>query len=125
MHRAAAADLGLEVPTKEQASHVIGLGLHDALRHAVPGLPAARTAEFVERYRHHFRAREDEMDLFPGMRELLQSLHGTKILGIATGKEQARPRPSARGTGLGPCFRASRCRGRKRIPSRTRRCCSS
>jgi len=107
--RAAAADLGLEVPTKEQASHVIGLGLHDALRHAVPGLPAARTAEFVERYRHHFRAREDEMDLFPGMRELLQSLHGTKILGIATGKSRRGLDRALEATGLGPCFRASRC----------------
>ena len=35
--RLAAADLGLDVPTKEQASHVIGLGLHDALHTRAPG----------------------------------------------------------------------------------------
>jgi phosphoglycolate phosphatase len=107
--RAAAADLRLEVPTKEQASHVIGLGLHDALRHAVPGLPAERTAEFVERYRHHFRAQEGEMDLFPGMRQLLEALHGRKILGIATGKSRRGLDRALEATGLRPYFRASRC----------------
>jgi len=38
----AAADLGLRVPTRDQASHVIGLGLQDALARAVPDLPAAQ-----------------------------------------------------------------------------------
>ena len=37
----AAADLGLPVPTSAQASHVIGLGLHDALQIAVPALTPA------------------------------------------------------------------------------------
>ncbi|HYS12172.1 MAG TPA: HAD hydrolase-like protein, partial [Burkholderiaceae bacterium] len=34
----AAADLGLRVPDFEAASHVIGLGLQDALARAVPDL---------------------------------------------------------------------------------------
>jgi len=105
----AAADLGLQVPTREQASHVIGLGLHDALRHAVPGLPAERVPEFVERYREHFRAREHEMDLFAGMRELLESLHAQKVLGIATGKSRRGLDRSLAATGLKAYFRASRC----------------
>lgn len=107
--RLAAGDLGLTVPTMEQASHVIGLGLHDALRHAVPGLPAERTAEFVARYRDHFRAREHQMDLFPGMRELLEVLHGKKMLGIATGKSRRGLDRSLEATGLRPYFKASRC----------------
>jgi phosphoglycolate phosphatase len=107
--RDAAADLGLEVPTRERASHVIGLGLHDALRHAVPGLPTERTAEFVERYRQRFRARENEMDLFPGMRELLASLHTGRVLGIATGKSRRGLDRALEATGLRPYFRASRC----------------
>src|SRR5229473_770526 len=105
----ASADLGLEVPDRERASHVIGLGLHDALRHAVPGLPPERTAEFVERYREHFRAREHEMDLFAGMRELLELLHAEKVLGIATGKSRRGLDRSLEATGLKPYFRASRC----------------
>jgi phosphoglycolate phosphatase len=107
--RDAAGDLGLKVPTHEQASHVIGLGLHDALRHAVPDLPAERTAEFVERYRQHFRARENEMDLFAGMRELIETLHSRTVLGIATGKSRRGLDRALEATGLKPYFRASRC----------------
>ena len=105
----AAGDLGLEVPTKEQASHVIGLGLQDALRLAVPGLMPEHVTEFVERYRHHFRACEGSMDIFAGMRELIESLHGARILGIATGKSRRGLDRSLDATGLKPFFRASRC----------------
>jgi phosphoglycolate phosphatase len=63
-----AADMGLPVPDRERASHVIGLGLHDSLRIAVPELPAERYSEFVALYRKHFLAREDAMQLFEGMR---------------------------------------------------------
>ena len=107
--RLAAADVGLPVPTREQASHVIGLGLHDALRHAVPDLKPERVPEFVERYREHFRASEHTMDLFAGMRELLESLQSERILGIATGKSRRGLDRSLEATGLKPYFRASRC----------------
>ena len=107
--RLAAADIGLAVPTMEQASHVIGLGLHDALRHAVPDLTPERTPEFVERYRDHFRASEHSMDLFAGMRELLAALSRQRVLGIATGKSRRGLDRSLEATGLKPLFRASRC----------------
>jgi phosphoglycolate phosphatase len=107
--RDAAADLGLAVPTLEQARHVIGLGLHDALRGAVPGLPAERTPEFVARYREHFRAREDRMGLFAGMRELIEGLHASKLLGIATGKSRRGLDRALDATGLRGYFVASRC----------------
>src|SRR5262249_9361978 len=107
--RLAAGDLALEVPTMEQARHVIGLGLSDALRAAVPGLAAARTAEFVARYREHFRAREDEMGLFGGMRELIAALSKNRMLGIATGKSRRGLERALDATGLRPYFRASRC----------------
>ena len=107
--RMAAADVGLPVPTKEQASHVIGLGLQDALRHAVPALPPERVPQFVERYREHFRAAEHTMDLFGGMRELLTGLQRERILGIATGKSRRGLDRALDATGLRPCFRASRC----------------
>lgn len=107
--RLAAADLDLAVPTLEQASHVIGLGLHDALRLAVPTLPAERTAEFVARYRYHFLVREESMALFQGMRELIESLHHERILGIATGKSRRGLDRALDATGLKPYFHASRC----------------
>ena len=107
--RRAAGDVGLEVPTMEQASHVIGLGLHDALRHAVPRLTPERTPEFVERYRHHFRAGEQSMGLFAGMRELLASLSQERVLAIATGKSRRGLDRSLEAAKLKPFFRASRC----------------
>lgn len=107
--RLAAADLWLDVPTMEQARHVIGLGLHDALRAAVPGLAAERTADFVARYREHFRAREDEMGLFGGMRELIAALSSERSLGIATGKSRRGLDRALDASGLRPYFSASRC----------------
>jgi phosphoglycolate phosphatase len=107
--RLAAADLELPVPSEEQAKHVIGLGLHDALRDAVPSLRPERVAQFVERYREHFRAREDAMGLFAGMRELIERLSDERALGIATGKSRRGLDRALDATGLRPYFRASRC----------------
>ena len=107
--RDAAADLGLPVPTHEQASHVIGLGLQDALRGAVPALPAERVGEFVAAYRLHFLKSEDSMGLFGGMRELIESLSRERTLGIATGKSRRGLDRALDATGLKPYFRASRC----------------
>ena len=86
----AAADLGLRIPDFEQASHVIGLGLHDALTRAVPDLPPERVLEFSSRYRVHYLARENELELFAGARELIEALRGLDLrLAIATGKSRA------------------------------------
>jgi len=84
----AARDMGLEVPAAERARHVIGLGLHDSLTHAVPGLAAERYREFADHYRRHFLARQDAMLLFPGVRALLEELKKERLLAIATGKSR-------------------------------------
>ena len=107
--RLAAADIGLAVPTKEQASHVIGLGLHDALKHAVPDLRQEQMMEFVARYRYHFLSREDSMGLFDGMRELLEAMSRERTLGIATGKSRRGLERALEATGLRAYFQASRC----------------
>lgn len=107
--RLAAGDIGLTVPTREQASHVIGLGLHDALKYAVPDLRGEQMSEFVARYRYHFLSREDAMGLFEGMRQLLSDLKQSKTLGIATGKSRRGLDRSLEATGLREFFQASRC----------------
>ncbi len=85
----AAADLGLTVPTIEQANHVIGLGLQDALAGAVPELTADRIEAFSARYRHHYFAVEPEIVLFDGIRELLVELAESGAhLAVATGKSR-------------------------------------
>jgi phosphoglycolate phosphatase len=107
--REASRELGLEVPERSRASHVIGLGLHDAMRIAVPELPAQRYPEFVACYRRHFLARDDSMQLFDGMRELLQDLSKRHLLAIATGKSRRGLDRALDSSKLKPYFAASRC----------------
>ena len=107
--RESARDMGLPVPTTEQASHVIGLGLHDSLRMAVPALQTEQYPQFVANYRRHFLAREDSMALFPGMKEVLVEFSTTHTLAIATGKSRRGLDRALAAAGVGRYFSASRC----------------
>jgi phosphoglycolate phosphatase len=108
--QAAAADLGLKVPDYQVACHVIGLGLSDALRLAVPDLSEARMAEYSARYRHHYLAAEDAFDLFAGARELIDALSArAEPIAIATGKSHAGLQRALRMAGMESCFAATRC----------------
>jgi len=107
--RDSARDMGLPVPTTERASHVIGLGLHDSLRLAVPELQAQQYPQFVAAYRKHFLAREDSMGLFPGMNDLLKDLKERHLLAIATGKSRRGLDRALAATRIGAYFSASRC----------------
>jgi len=83
----ACRDLGVPVPSDAAAAYVIGLGLQDALRHAVPDLPSERYPELGQRYRHHYFARQHELSMFPGTLEMLQALKARHHwLAVATGK---------------------------------------
>jgi len=87
--QAACRDLGIAVPSDERAAYVIGLGLHDALRHAAPELPAERYPELGRRYRHHYMARQDALVLFPGTLAMLSALKARNHwLAVATGKSR-------------------------------------
>ena len=83
----ASRDVGAAVPSDADAAYVIGLGLHDALRHAVPDLPAERYAELGLRFRHHYLASQHELLMFPGTLAMLQALKARHHwLAVATGK---------------------------------------
>ena len=56
--QAAARDLGLPVPTDLLASHVIGLGLQEAMQVVLPDVEPRYHARMVERYRHHYLSRD-------------------------------------------------------------------
>jgi len=107
--RQSAGDMNLPVPSVERASHVIGLGLHDSLRLAVPELQAHQYPEFVANYRRHFLAREDSMALFSGMKDVLSEFSKTHTLAIATGKSRRGLDRALAATGVGPYFASSRC----------------
>lgn len=106
----AAADLDLPVPDDATASHVIGLGLHEALARAVPTLPPEKIPEYSARYRLHYLAREAELVLFPGTRELITELQAAgTLLAIATGKSQRGLQRALAAADLAGAFVATRC----------------
>ncbi len=85
--QSACADLGITVPSVADAAYVIGLGLHDALKRAAPGLPPERYPELGNRYRHHYFARQDDLVMFDGTLPMLQALKARNhFLAVATGK---------------------------------------
>jgi len=108
--QAAARDLGLAVPTEERARHIIGLGLVDALRYAMPDLQPDRYQEAAERYRHHYLSRDHQLNLFDGAEDLIAELSGAGyFLAVATGKSRAGLDRALADSGLGTYFHASRC----------------
>ena len=104
------SDLGLPVPARERAAHVIGLGLKDALSYAVPELPPSDYGKLAERYKYHFMARDPDIELFAGVREMLIALKEKgHVLAVATGKSRAGLNRVLEGTQLKPYFDSSRC----------------
>lgn len=107
--QAACRDIGTPVPSDMQAAYVIGLGLMDALRHAVPHLPVERYPELGRRYRHHYMAWQHEIVLFEGTREMLQVLKARNHwLAVATGKSRHGLNEALESAQLGPVFDATR-----------------
>ena len=105
----ACRDLGLPVPDDETARHVIGLGLDQALRVAVPSLPDALRPELIERYRHHFLARDRSIPLFAGARETIAELHDNGYwLAVATGKSNAGLQRALESSNMAAYFHATR-----------------
>ena len=107
--QAACADLGVLVPSDADARYVIGLGLHDALRHAAPALAPADYPALGARYRHHYFARQHELVLFDGVLDLLHALkrRGHR-LAVATGKSRRGLDEALAGVQLRGMFDATR-----------------
>ena len=106
----AARDMALPVPDRRTASHVIGLGLNDSLRHAMPALREEQYAEFLALYRGYFLEREDSLRLFAGVPELLAELKERgHQLAVATGKPRRGLDRALQASGIGALFAASRC----------------
>ncbi len=107
---AACRDLKLLEPSEAAARHIIGLGLTEALQSLLPELPAEDYRQLVERYRHHYLARDAQIPLFTGADELVRTLHGADyLLGVATGKSRKGLDRVLAFTGLQPYFHSTRC----------------
>lgn len=108
--REACRDVGEPVPDLLNARYVIGLGLADALAHVAPGLPVERHPELSARYRHHYLARDPDIPLFEGARDLLDELaEAGYLLAVATGKTRLGLDRSLGANALRERFHATRC----------------
>ena len=107
--QAAVLDVGGTVPSDEAAGYVIGLGLTQALAHAVPDLPPAKYLELGARYRHHYAAHYDDLVLFDGVLPMLEALKQRGfLLAVATGKSRLGLDESLQSAQLKNVFDASR-----------------
>ena len=107
--QAACVDVGVAMPTDEQASYVIGMGLVEALQHAAPGLPRERYPELGARYRHHYMARQHEIMFFDGTLAMLEALKARgHRLAVATGKSRRGLDDALNGSALRGLFDATR-----------------
>lgn len=107
--QAACRDLDMPVPSDEAARYVIGMGLAEALRHAVPEVHEPLYESLALRYRHHFLSQDAAIPLFADARETIVELHGQGYrLAVATGKNRNGLNRALATSGLGEYFHATR-----------------
>lgn len=107
--QAASRDVGVAPPSDERARYVIGMGLREALMHAVPDLPEARYDDLVDAYRKHYLSGDHELTLFAGVECLLQTLQAEhRWVAVATGKSRLGLDRALRHSGLGRYFDTTR-----------------
>jgi phosphoglycolate phosphatase len=107
--QAACRDLNLPVPNDEAARYVIGMGLSDALRHAVPEADESKYGPLADRYKHHFLSQDGLIPLFAEARETIAELHGQGYcLAVATGKSRNGLDRALSASGMGGYFHATR-----------------
>jgi phosphoglycolate phosphatase len=108
--QAAARDLGLPIPRDDDASHVIGLGLHEAMQAVMPNIDPLFYPRMVERYRFHFLSKHHELTMFDGVRDMLAELsQDGYFLAVATGKSRVGLNRDLNALGLLSLFDATRC----------------
>jgi phosphoglycolate phosphatase len=106
----ACTELGLPVPSRQQARYVIGLGLTDALAYVLPELPEADYPSVLDRFRVHFLRRDAGTTLFPGAAEMIHELRDSGfLLAVATGKSRRGLDRALKETGLLGLFDTTRC----------------
>lgn len=108
--REASADAGLPVPEPTAASHIIGLGLAEAVHVLFGNLDSTQYQQLIARYRYHYYARDEETPLFAGVMTAMEYLSEAGfMLAIATGKGRNGLNKSLTRTGLAGFMHATRC----------------
>lgn len=108
--QASAKDLGLPIPDERAAAFVIGLSLMDAMKAVLPDVDPKYYPKMVERYRYHYLAKDHELPLFHGVREMLSELSSEGyFLAVATGKSRVGLNRALNSANLLSSFDATRC----------------
>lgn len=109
--RAASLDAGFPVPSREDARHIIGLGLMEAMSHLFPDADIEDCKRLSDRYRHHYLKAVDEgIFLFEGAQDMVEFLEDSGyLLAVATGKSRRGLDSAFEISGIGHHFQASRC----------------
>jgi phosphoglycolate phosphatase len=108
--QASARDLGLPIPDERAAAFVIGLSLSDAMQAVMPDVDPKYYPKMVERYRYHYLAKDHELPLFSGVREMLSDLSQEGyFLAVATGKSRVGLNRALHSANLLSSFDATRC----------------
>lgn len=108
--QAAARDLDLPVPSDKAAAYVIGLGLQEAMQAVLPDVESKYHVLMADRYRYHYLAKDQQLILFDGVREMVENLAAQGYrLAVATGKSRAGLNRALTESKLAPLFDATRC----------------
>lgn len=108
--RQAITKLALPPLADEKISHIIGLGLHEAVQTLYPDGNATLWSRLADCYRQTWLSSPEDTPLFDNARELLTLLAEQDILlGVATGKSRRGLNKVLDATGLGDLFVATRC----------------
>ncbi|CAM5209822.1 HAD-IA family hydrolase [Oligella ureolytica] len=85
----ASRELGLEEPSDQKASWVIGLSLPKALMEVVPGLTEQRMSDFISAYRKYYFTADPDLKMFDGVLPLIKRLREQGLqTAVATGKSR-------------------------------------
>ena len=107
--QASCRELGLPVPSDEAARYVIGMGLEQALRHAVPDVGEEWYPRLVQHYRQRYLAQDERIPLYAQARETIAELHDAgHMLAVATGKSRNGLDRAMRASGMTDYFLAVR-----------------
>lgn len=108
--RVAIEALGLPPLADSTISHIIGLGLPEAVKTLYPSQPASTLQALADGYRQAWVTRPEDTRLFDNAQTLLKELSEQDyFLAVATGKSRRGLNRSFNDTGLGDYFHTSRC----------------
>lgn len=110
LHHASTAT-GFDPLERDAYRNIIGLGLVEALKRLYPDISTAQMAAMREAYSSHFMATSaSHQRVFPGMTNILQSLHqSNRHCAVATGKSRRGLNLALQASQLEPWFHITRC----------------